>query len=314
MRTRIPELIVIVMWTAASCFAQSGGPPWRAPIASSQELKIGGGAIQVDFANGKLDLPNSALTAWVDKAARAVTAYYGHFPVSRARVLIVPTSGDAIHGTTWGGVGGVAGFTRMRVGTRVSQADLSSDWTMTHELTHLAFPSLPDDHHWMEEGLATYVEPIARAQIGDLSARQVWEGMVSGMPNGEPQSGDQGLDRTHTWGRTYWGGAMFCLVADVMIRRQTDNRKGLQDALRAIVDTGGTIDHDWSLTRALEIGDRATGTTVLSDLYKKWSDAPKEVDLPALWKDLGVQSSANGVTFDDNAPLARIREAITQKG
>ncbi len=203
-------------------------------------------------------------------------------------MLIVPTNGQGIHGTTWGDMRGFPGFTRMRVGSHVSQSDLSDDWTMTHELTHMAFPSLPDDQHWMEEGLATYVEPIARAQIGDLTERQVWEGMLDGMPKGEPQSGDQGLDRTHTWGRTYWGGALFCLVADVSIRKQTGNRKGLQDALRAIVNAGGTIDHDWPLTRALEIGDRATGTTVLSDQYKKWSDAPVSVDLPALWKELGV--------------------------
>jgi hypothetical protein len=287
------------------------GPFSRDPVASSQTLQIGGAQIQVDFAQGKFDLPNSALLQWVEKAARAVNAYYGRFPVPRARVLIVPVDGSGIHGTTWGDMHGWPGFTRMRVGMHVSQSDLSADWTMTHELTHMAFPSLPDDQHWMEEGLATYVEPIARAQIGDLTPRQVWEGMVEGMPKGEPQAGDQGLDRTHTWGRTYWGGAMFCLMADVTIRRKTGNRKGLQDALRAIVNAGGTIDHDWPLTRALEIGDRATGTTVLTEQYKKWSNTPATVDLPALWKELGVVPGPNGVTFDNSAPLAAVREAIT---
>lgn len=282
----------------------------RDPVASSQTLQIGGARIQVDFAQGTFDLPNSALLQWVEKAARAVTAYYGRFPVPRARVLIVPVDGSGIHGTTWGDMHGWRGFTRMRVGTQVTQADLSADWTMTHELTHTAFPSLPDDQHWMEEGLATYVEPIARAQIGDLTPRQVWEEMVDGMPKGEPQAGDEGIDRTHTWGRTYWGGAMFCLVADVTIRRETGNRKGLQDALRAIVNAGGTIDHEWPLTRALEVGDRATGTTVLSDLYKKWSDSPAQVDLSALWNELGVIPGPNGVTFDNSAPLAKIRQAI----
>ncbi len=66
------------------------GPFGREVVASSQTLQIGGAQIQVDFAEGKFDLPNSALLQWVDKAARAVTAYYGHFPVSRARILIVP--------------------------------------------------------------------------------------------------------------------------------------------------------------------------------------------------------------------------------
>ena len=287
------------------------GPFGHETIASSQTLQIGGAQIQVDFAEGKFDLPNSALLQWVDKAARAVTAYYGRFPVPRARILIVPANGQGIHGTTWGDMHGFPGFTRMRVGTHVTQSDLTDDWTMTHELTHMAFPSLPDDQHWMEEGLATYVEPNARAQIGDLTARQVWEGVVDGMPKGEPQSGDQGLDHTHTWGRTYWGGALFCLVADVTIRKQTGNHKGLQDALRAIVNAGGTIDHDWPLSRALEVGDRATGTTVLTDQYKKWSAAPVQVDLPALWKELGIIPGPNGVTFDSSAPQAAVREAIT---
>ena len=317
-RRQLGKPIVLGILTASGLITlllysrlRAQGPFGHETITFSQTLQIGGAQIQVDFAEGKFDLPNSALLQWVDKAARAVTAYYGHFPVTRARVLIVRTNGQAIHGTTWGDIRGFAGFTRMRVGAHVSQSDLSDDWTMTHELTHMAFPSLPDDQHWMEEGLATYVEPNARAQIGDLTVRQVWEGVVDGIPKGEPQSGDQGLDRTHTWGRTYWGGALFCLVADVNIRRQTGNRKGLQDALRAIVNAGGTIDHDWPLSRALDVGDRATGTTVLTDQYKKWGDAPVQVDLPGLWKELGITSGPNGVTFDNSAPQASVRQAIT---
>jgi len=128
---------------------------------------------------------------------------------------------------------------------------------MTHELTHMAFPSLPDEQHWMEEGLATYIEPIARVQAGELEAKQVWWDMMNGMPKGEPAPGDQGMDRTHTWGRTYWAVRLFCLVADVNIRRQTNNKKGLQDALRAIVAAGGTIDNDWPLMQALQVGDKS---------------------------------------------------------
>jgi predicted metalloprotease with PDZ domain len=130
------------------------------------------------------------------------------------------------------------------------------------------------------------------------------------MPKGEPQPGDEGLDRTHTWARTYWGGALFCLVADVEIRRETGNRKGLRDALRAVVAQGGTIDHDWPLERALEIGDRATGSHVLTEMYAAWKDAPVTVDLNKLWSELGIRSTATGIEFAPDAPLARVREAI----
>ena len=49
----------------------------------------------------------------------------------------------------------------------------------------------------------------------------MWHDIVRDMQKGEPAAGDEGLDHTHTWGRTYWGGAIFCLVADVEIRRET---------------------------------------------------------------------------------------------
>jgi len=105
---------------------------------------------------------------------------------------------------------------------------------------------------------------------------------------------------------------MFCLVADVEIRQQTHNRLGLQDALRAIVAAGGTIDHDWTLPQALAVGDKATGTHVLTDLYAQWKDKPVQYDLSALWTQLGIRAAPDGVEFSDSAPLADIREAITK--
>jgi hypothetical protein len=291
-----------------------GLPAWlNVEISSSQVLAIGGASIQVDFAAGALDLDPPHIIPWVQAAARAVTAYYGKFPVPRARILIIPIPGrqGIVQGTTWGDMDGYPGLTRIRLGQHTTLNDLSEDWTMTHELVHMAFPSLPDNQHWMEEGLATYVEPIARVQTGELSAQKIWADMVHDMPKGEPSADDQGLDRTHTWGRTYWGGAMFCLVADVAIRRQTNNRKGLQDALRAIVIAGGTIDHQGSLPEALQVGDKATGTTVLTDMYKKWSDKPVPVDLPGLWSELGIKSSGGSIEFLSPASLAKVREAIT---
>jgi hypothetical protein len=106
---------------------------------------------------------------------------------------------------------------------------------------------------------------------------------------------------------------MFCLVADVEIRRATGNRKGLQDALRAIVAAGATINTESALPPILHIGDQATGTTVLSDLYQRWKDTPVNVNLDQLWSELGVLPGVHGVEFDNEAPLAQIRRAITSR-
>lgn len=289
------------------------GPPWVAPVASTRTIQAGSAAIQIDFGPGTTNLPQERILHWIDNAVLAVTTYYGRFPVPRDRVLVqfAPGQSGVGHGTTWGGVGGFPGFTRVHVGQLSTQQDLDDDWMMTHELIHTAFPSMDDDQHWIEEGISVYVEPVARVQAGLLKPEKIWADMARDMPKGNPQDGDRGLDNTHTWGRTYWGGAQFCLMADVDIRKQTGNRKGLQDALRAIMNAGGTIDQDWPITKAFTIGDQATGTHVLTDLYNQVRDTPKTFDLDALWKDLGVEKTADGVRLDDSAPLAKIRRSIT---
>jgi hypothetical protein len=107
---------------------------------------------------------------------------------------------------------------------------------------------------------------------------------------------------------------MFCLVADVEIRRKTENRKGLQDALRAIVASGGTIDKEWPLLKVLDIGDMATGTTVLVDMYNQWKDKPTTVDLENMRVELGIRrSGTDGVELAPRAPLSTIRDAITTR-
>jgi predicted metalloprotease with PDZ domain len=131
------------------------------------------------------------------------------------------------------------------------------------------------------------------------------------MPNGLPEGGDHGLDHTPTWGRTYWGGAMFCLYADVEIRRRTHNQKGLEDAMRAILEKNGNIQTEAELSELLATGDKATGVPVLTELYNAWSAKPVTPDLNSLWKQLGVISTGKTVRFDDDAPLASVRKAIT---
>ncbi len=317
-RRRLQSIAACAFLFLAACglvaWAQfRGGPPWRHPVASSRLIRVGDATIQVDFGPGSFDLSTDAILHWVGNAASSVATYYGRFPVTRDRVLIEAAPGrDILRGTSWGGVGGFPAFHRMVLGEQSTQQDLDEDWEMTHEFVHAAFPSLDDDHSWIEEGLATYIEPIARAQRGMMRPEVVWGGMMRDMRKGDLGSSDKGLDQTHTWGRTYWGGAQFCLLADVTIREQTHNQKGLQDALRAVVAAGGTIDKDWPLEKALEIGDRATGTHVLVEQYHSMRDAPKQVDLDGLWRRLGVVHSGDGVRFDDQAPDADIRKAITR--
>ena len=256
------------------------------------------------------DVPSRAdLLAWAEKAGRAVAAYYGGFPVERVDLTIrIGRAGGIAGGRTFGDRGRAAIV--ITAGQETTAADLASNWVLVHEMVHLAFPSMTG-HEWIEEGLATYVEPLARARAGLIAPDEIWRWLLWGLPKGIEGMGGSGLDDARSWGATYWGGAVFCFLADVEIRERTGNRKSLDDALRGIVRAGGNVTVSWPIERTFAAGDRAAGVPVLSELYAKMGKAPMKVDLPGLWKRLGVSSSGGRIVFDDTAPLAAIRKGIT---
>lgn len=273
-------------------------------------IHVPGGVVHVAFAPGNLALPKKAILHWIEASANAVSIYYGRFPVESTRLLLVPVDGPRVQGgTTWGYRGGAI---RIRFGRDSSEEHLKRDWVMVHEMVHLALPNVSERYNWLSEGLAVYVEPIARVQAGNLTEKEIWQAMVRDMPKGLPRAGDQGLDNTPTWGRKYWGGAMFCLLADIRIRKQTNNRLGLQDAMRGVLSEGGNHEIDWSIDRILSTADKAVGIDVLSRLHDEMGSNPVTPDLDVLWRELGLRMLDGEVAFDDGAPLAAIRAAITK--
>src|SRR5262249_39772725 len=126
------------------------------------------------------------------------------------------------------------------------------------------------------------------------------------------QHGDKGLDHTHTWASTYWGGALFCFLADVEIRKRTHNEKGLQDALRGVLDAGGDIRQDWKLEDAVRIGDKAVGVPRLSELYKKMEHHPVEVTISESGNQLGIKRDGKAIRLHGQPPLVAIRRPISR--
>ena len=56
----------------------------------------------------------------------------------------------------------------------------------------------------------------------------------------------------------------------------------------------------------------ALGVDVLTRLHGEMGNKPVTPDLPALWRDLGLKAQGESLEFDDAAPLAAIRKAITE--
>lgn len=275
---------------------------------STRTIDAQGAHVTVDFQSTDFEHGTAPIVAWIERSMEIVARYYGRFPAKELRIRISSGRGDGVgNGTTYGMR---VPFIRLQIGRSATAEDLRDDWVLVHEMVHLALPEVGDDHVWLTEGLSTYVEGIARVQAGELRPERVWLEQMRSMPKGLPRAGDEGLDHTHTWGRTYWGGALFCLLADVEIRKKTSNRFGLRDAMSAVLRGSGGVSFEWPMERVLKTGDEATGTTVLQDLYAQMKDKPVSPDLDALWKQLGVRESGDGVELVDDAPLAATRKAI----
>ncbi len=281
----------------------------------ADRLEIAGAHITIDR-DAALEPVKEDLRAWIVSAATTVAAYYERFPTRDLTLRLAARRGGGIRGGTTTNFSGAV--VSVQVGVGVTREELRSDWVLVHEMVHLALPEVGRRHNWLSEGLATYVEGIARAQSGTRSADDVWAEFRRSMPKGLPRRGEGGLDETHTWARTYWGGALFCLLADVAIREQTHNRASLREALTGVLRaTGGyagpTAPRGVPIEDVLRLGDAATRTTVLSDLYDRMKQAPAAPDLDELWARLGIRGDGNGTRFDATAPLAAVRAAMTAR-
>jgi hypothetical protein len=274
-------------------------------------LQVDGSTLCVSVDDAAQAPAQRLLQDWVERSARIVADYYAGFPAPSVALRIKGAPGNGVRGGRTTNESELA--IQVSVGRDTSAAELTGDWVLVHEMVHLALPELGRRHNWLAEGLATYVEGIARAQAGNRDIADVWAEYRSSMPRGLPAPGEGGMDETPTWARTYWGGALYCLQADVAMRERTQNRIGLQRALQAILKNTGGYRTERGIDEVLRMGDAATGTHVLEELYGQIKTTPMTPDLEQLWARLGVPRDPTQQPFDDRAPLAAIRIAITRK-
>jgi hypothetical protein len=269
---------------------------------------LDGSHIGIEIRDRVLREKKDMLLDWVLYSTKTVHHYYARFPVRSVHIELQVAGGHAVRfGQAFGGD---SPRLRIVVGENISPEMLRRDWILVHEMVHLAMADVPQSQRWLLEGLATYVESIARAQRGHLSEEFVWNGFINRMPQGLPKNGDRGLDQTPTWGRTYWGGAIFCMLADIEIRKLSNNRKSLRDALRGVLDAGLSMHSSATAMQVFEAGDEAIGMAVLVPLYQKMKADPYPIDLDALWESLGVALQNEQVIYDDDAPMAHVRKSL----
>ena len=251
-----------------------------------------------------------AVFDWVVRTALAQAAFWQGFTVDRVLVGLVP---DARSGMGPGRAQSGGGATvAVAIDRQPDVRRLFDSWVLTHELIHTAMPYLRPRGHWMMEGAATYLEPVIHARAGWKTEEDVWREWVDEMPRGVAAFA-RGLGTT-TGRETYWAGALFMLMADLALRRETDGAKGLEDCLGAVLWGGVGATDRMTVAAYAGAADRACANKVLSGLVDRYANRGEAVDLGRLWQDLGVERRGDRIVFDDQAPLARWRRMIVRPG
>jgi hypothetical protein len=279
----------------------------------SRALSVDDSRIDLSFADGRIAAGRDTLARWVSESAQAVGKFWRRFPVPRVHITIIPVAGR--EGVLFGKVlpessPGVA----LLVGENTTRERLYQDWILIHELFHLGVPSFSGEGKWFDEGLATYFEPIIRARAGWRSEASVWREFQREMPRGLVAVEQRGVERVDDFSGVYWGGAIVVMLADLEIRRRSAGARGLEDGLHGVLDAGGHASVVWPLARALELCDRSAGETVLGPLAQKHARGGRRVDLEALWRELGVRATGDGVQLVNDAPLSAVRRAVLRGG
>lgn len=290
---------------------QNAGAVYRAlATQDGEDFRAGDATIRLVFADGAPGLNKDQLRRWVGQGAEAIQAYFGTFPAKQYGLLVVAQPGRRIgSATSWGHNGAVV---RINVGTEVTQTQFDNDWVMTHEMMHSALPFLPYRALWVQEGAATYLEPIARALAGHGPSDAVWKQALDGMPKGLASPSEGGMDGTTRWGRLYWGGATFWLNAEMAIYRATDGAKSLRGALSAIAPHFGGNGTFSQPEAVMDVGDGHLGQAILRPLYDSYSGEHVDPQLRQRFADLGVAMGPDEeLRYDDRAALAQLRRNIT---
>lgn len=259
----------------------------------------------------QLDAITENLSAAVDQVSRVV----GRFPSPRLQVLLLPVGPGYGVPIRFGQVtrGGGAGVVLL-VSQDATAAALRSDWTAFHEFSHLLVPFVERGDAWLSEGLATYYQEVLRVRAGLRTEAQALERLYERAQRcrkrlREPLERESQQMHVHaSYTTVYWAGAAFALKLDVALRTTSDGSQSLDSALATMQRQRPMDAPPLSARDLLHALDRATGTTLPTQLGRRFADALPLPDLSTTWQVLGVAPEGSGLKLDPDKRA--LRDAI----
>ena len=307
---------------------ESGGMafwPDRTPASWSSRIAVGrfpvqrvavtGTEVRLSLIGPLLPDQREVIAEWMRETAECVASIIGRFPQQQPQILVVAI-GERSEAVPWAHVmrgGGVAAELFIDESRPISE--FRSDWTATHELSHMLLPSVSSQDRWLSEGLASYYQNVLRARDGRLTEEQAWHKLHSGFERGKRATRGGSLAQATRSGRgatmrVYWSGAAIMLKADTQLRELTGGQQSIDTALSSLQDCCFDEGRNWRAQELFRELDRSTGYTVFMDLYHEHVPADEFPDMRWTYAQLGIVTRSTSVQLNPDAPLNQIRYQI----
>ena len=283
-----------------------------------ESIEVPGAMLRLAVLDGRPPADMDNVRAWIRHGALSVTKLYGRFPIPSPQVMVIPI-GAKSESVPWGQVlRGGSPAAQLYIDQTRPLREFIVDWTLVHELCHMVLPYVGHAEPWLYEGIATYYQNVLQARAGTLSERRAWQKLHEGFERGLHDTNQEltladaseSMHRTGAYMRVYWSGAAIALLADLTLRRRGQSLDG---ALSKLQRCCLPSNRKWTARELMDTLDKLTDSRVFSDLYAQHTQAVTFPDLTEAYLQLGLQVNDDTLHFDDTAPSAHIRIAITQK-
>ena len=286
---------------------------WSGRVALGQVSKtsvtVAGTTLDISLVGRFDDRQLDDVRTWVGTSAINISRVYGDFPVANAGVLVVAL-GDRY------GSGPIPWAEVQRSGRpeahffineRLPLERFLSDWTPTHELAHLLHPSIDWQFKWVYEGLASYYQNVARARGGQLTPQQAWQKLYDGFQRGLQQSRQTWRSAGPKYMEMYWRGAAAALIADVRLRKESDNRHSLDSALAQFRQCCFAPAVTWDGFAFFRRLDQLSDSEVFSAVFGRYARSDAFPDVMPVFKELGIRIERGRVRLSDDSDWLALR-------
>lgn len=278
---------------------------WDALVAIGKftvdDINVGNSVIRYALLNGHKKVDNNKIRYWIVQNIEALTTVYGSFPVSNLQILVVPL-GRGSEPVPWGqAMRGGGDAVHLYIDDSRSLSEFLDDWVLSHELSHLLHPRITREGAWLYEGMASYYQNVIRARQGLLTTQQAWKKLHAGFERGINKTPkNKTLDEVtksmmkyRAFMRVYWSGAAISLMADVKLRRLSNNKKSLDKTLQQFKKCCLSDSRWWTAYELMNKFDKLSNSTVFTKLYNDNVFSTSFPDLTRVYSQLGL-TNQNG--------------------